>query len=169
MVPFVWWNPERLFFKYPIQSKITTITTARQRNYNFPSVPLPSPPERRGWLRIGAFNPYSSLLELCGVCSGGFCSGVLAGASPPRKSRLGGLKEARGGRCAASIASSRLYLRNTHYSCRGFAFFIFSLFPPSTSKKQKTYMAGRVRTTPSHIFVKWAKIFPHQNFYPNSF
>jgi hypothetical protein len=53
-----------------------------------------------------------------------------------RKARWGGLKEARGGRCAANIALLKPYLRKTLLSCRSLAFCAFRLSRLQPPKKQ---------------------------------
>jgi hypothetical protein len=74
---------------------------------------------------------------LGGACSGGFCFGVLAGASPPRKAAWERLKEFRGGRCFCLHCFNSFVFKKPFFIPALSLSFCSSLLPPSTSKNQK--------------------------------
>jgi len=96
-------------------------------------VPPQPPPERRGRLRVGAVRRSHSCWHFVLYAVVVFASASCWG-SPPRKGRLGGLKESRGGRRAANIAFIHPYLRNSYLFLPWFCFLLFSLFPPQLPK-----------------------------------
>jgi hypothetical protein len=86
-------------------------------------------------LRVDAINPYHHCWRFVAYAVVVFAA-LLALGLVACKSRLGGLKEARGGRCAVRITYLFVFKEFPFYSYCSFAFLLFALPAYNFRKKQ---------------------------------
>jgi hypothetical protein len=90
-------------------------------------------------LRIGAVNPYPHCWHFVVFAVVVFAA-LLALGLVACKGRLGGLKETRGGRCAASIAFIHSYLRNRIFILAvSFGSVLFALLTINSQKRKTKF------------------------------